>query len=355
MNNLFDYATSELSQDAVICWCLNWLNEPEAELYPLAVDLLKKMGEGTVEKGQALRTIRQFYKTDVLVCLAGTNRVILIEDKTDTSEHGEQLRRYREQLTQLSEEERRFCGIDENVELRTVYFKTGFFYDADRLVEADIKITGKEFLQCLAPYRGKSEILDAYLLFLERKLEQQTCAGDFLQEPERLNDSAIAQHTLMRMMFPETLWKPGSVLYEVYHGSSFGRPWTEMVIAEYTFPAQKDGYRIFWRIDRDREGTYLSLRFYDPYDKKDAMEKQTHIEAYRKHRAQIEKICTDRFESDSIWALENVRCGYTENYYEASLLTLHLEPVLQHWDTEHEAFLQGARTITEQFQKENQG
>ena len=354
MNNLFDYATSELSQDAVICWCLNWLNEPDAELYPLAVDLLQKMGEGTVEGGQTLRTIQQFYKTDILVCLTGKNRVILIEDKTDTSEHGEQIRRYREQLTRLSEEERRFCGIDENVEVRTVYFKTGFFYDADRRVEADIKITGKEFLQCLEPYRGKSEILDAYFGFMERKLEQQARAADFLQEPEQLNHSAIAQHTLMRLIFPETLWKQGSVLYEVYHGSSFGRPWTEMVIAEYAFPASNDGYRIFWRIDRDQEGTYLSLRFYDPYDKKNAMEKQTHLDAYRKHRAQIEKICTASFAADSVWAWENVRCGSTENYYEASLLTLHLEPILQHWDTEQTAFVQGARTITNQFQKENQ-
>ena len=100
MNNLFDYATSELSQDAVICWCLNWLNEPASNLYPLAVDLLKKMGEVTVESGQTLQTIQQFYKTDILICLTGKNRVILVEDKTDSSEHGEQIRRYRERMTQ---------------------------------------------------------------------------------------------------------------------------------------------------------------------------------------------------------------------------------------------------------------
>lgn len=353
MNNLFDYATSELSQDAVICWCLNWLNEPASNLYPLAVDLLKKMGEVTVESGQTLQTIQQFYKTDILICLTGKNRVILVEDKTDSSEHGEQIRRYRERMTQLSEEERRLCGIHENVELRTVYFKTGFLYDADRLVDADVTITGEAFLQCLTPYQGKSEILDAYLTFLERKLEQQEREKDFLQEPERLNNSAIAQHTLMRMIFPETLWKRGSVLYEVYHGSSFGRPWTEMVIAEYLFPTQKDGYRIFWRMDSDQDGTYLSLRFYDPYNKKDAAEKQTHVEAYRKHRAQIEAICTYEFEPDSMWAWENVRCGHTENYYEASLLTLHLEQVLKHWDTEREALIQGARALTEQFRRKN--
>ena len=54
-----------------------------------------------------------------------------------------------------------------------------------------------------------------------------------------------------------------------------------------------------------------------------------------------------------MWAWENVRCGHTENYYEASLLTLHLEQVLKHWNTEREALIQGARALTEQFRRKN--
>ena len=27
-NNIFNFATNELSQDAFICWCLNWINMP---------------------------------------------------------------------------------------------------------------------------------------------------------------------------------------------------------------------------------------------------------------------------------------------------------------------------------------
>ena len=26
-NNIFEYATGELSQDAFICWCANWFND----------------------------------------------------------------------------------------------------------------------------------------------------------------------------------------------------------------------------------------------------------------------------------------------------------------------------------------
>lgn len=38
-NNLFSFATSELSQDAFICWCLNWINYPNEELYPMAKEI----------------------------------------------------------------------------------------------------------------------------------------------------------------------------------------------------------------------------------------------------------------------------------------------------------------------------
>ena len=40
--NLFEYATSELSQDAFICWLLAWIEYPqEPHLYQCAKDLIK--------------------------------------------------------------------------------------------------------------------------------------------------------------------------------------------------------------------------------------------------------------------------------------------------------------------------
>ena len=46
MNNIFNFATSELSQDAFIAWALNWINEDKSlPLYEMAADLLKVMGE----------------------------------------------------------------------------------------------------------------------------------------------------------------------------------------------------------------------------------------------------------------------------------------------------------------------
>ena len=52
-NNLFDYATSELSQDAFICWLCNWVNfkdeelsQEERELKRLATRFIEKMMNG---------------------------------------------------------------------------------------------------------------------------------------------------------------------------------------------------------------------------------------------------------------------------------------------------------------------
>ena len=45
--NLFSFATSELSQDAFICWLLSWANpkisEPDKELHQCAIAFIKAL------------------------------------------------------------------------------------------------------------------------------------------------------------------------------------------------------------------------------------------------------------------------------------------------------------------------
>lgn len=56
MNNIFSFATGELSQDAFICWCLNWINEPDNltthRYRQLGLDLLAKLIDNLSEKNQ---------------------------------------------------------------------------------------------------------------------------------------------------------------------------------------------------------------------------------------------------------------------------------------------------------------
>ena len=121
-NNLFDFATSELSQDAFICWLCNWVNievekeSDEEKLKNLAIKFIEEMsGEklnerkvkierqyvmsGEDEKGKSRK-----YIIDILLGIKNkendgiVDKYIIIEDKTFTGVHGDQINKYREYL-----------------------------------------------------------------------------------------------------------------------------------------------------------------------------------------------------------------------------------------------------------------
>ena len=85
-NNLFSFATKELSQDAFLCWCLNWYNEPEAPLYSMAKDLMALFGETDLPDKLSLKIYQQWKKIDILLILPELNRVLIIEDKISSQE-----------------------------------------------------------------------------------------------------------------------------------------------------------------------------------------------------------------------------------------------------------------------------
>lgn len=68
-NNLFTFATSELSQDAFICWCLNWINYPNEILYPMAKDIFLNLLKEENLENEKIEILRQYKKIDVLVIL----------------------------------------------------------------------------------------------------------------------------------------------------------------------------------------------------------------------------------------------------------------------------------------------
>ena len=122
INNLFHYATSELSQDAFLCWLFSYAHadsKVDIALRDCAIAMIKHFAPNLREKDNAdivvIDILRQYKAIDVLIELK-EDYVILIENKTNTSEHDNQLTRYLEIARQEYTEK----------EIMPIYYKTGF-------------------------------------------------------------------------------------------------------------------------------------------------------------------------------------------------------------------------------------
>ena len=92
--NIFDYATSELSQDAFICYLLDFGKEKYKDIFPneYAIAHLFLEKSGLTQTEEILETKQQYHEIDVLVVTP--NFLLIVEDKTNTSEHSDQIIRY---------------------------------------------------------------------------------------------------------------------------------------------------------------------------------------------------------------------------------------------------------------------
>lgn len=133
-NNIFKFATKELSQDAFLCWCINWVNQTSnSVLYDLGADVLKTMLFNELYKNKLkelkndleranvhINIIRQFNITtydnkkenknrmDIVLTIKAKkeNYVVIIEDKIDSklniNKNGvNQLKRYKKAMEKL--------------------------------------------------------------------------------------------------------------------------------------------------------------------------------------------------------------------------------------------------------------
>ena len=168
--NLFNFATSELSQDAFICWLLSWA-EPEVkncdpELHAIGVKLIvalfgkKGLPDISADITQ-FKVERQVENIDILCFVATkeTKYVILIEDKTWTKNHSGQLKRYIEIVKKKGYEEAQIIPI---------YFKTGDQGNYKNVIDNHyFPFLRKDFLCILWAYKGQNSILLDYRAHLQ--------------------------------------------------------------------------------------------------------------------------------------------------------------------------------------------
>ena len=174
--NLFAYATKELSQDAMICWLIEWAataagNETDKALRDLGHGfveaLLNKHGVKLAGAIQRAEIYQQEYGIDVLVRIHDEDsaHVLLIEDKTHTSAHGNQLQRYRDLVTGGH------TSLGVVPEHWPVYLKTG---NQSLAEDAEIEKTGyrvfrrEDLLAVLNGYQGMHPIVTDFRDHIQR-------------------------------------------------------------------------------------------------------------------------------------------------------------------------------------------
>ena len=168
--NLFEYATSELSQDAFFCWLLKWADPAcrsfSQALHEAGMDLVRIL---SAEKNLILQQVnsveveKQIGHIDVLCTInvhEDTRTAILIEDKRGTQEHSKQLQRYKELL----------CGGFPEDRIVPVYVQTGDQSDYSRVRSQGYSVVSRpcllNVLEKRVDARRESDILDGFLRHL---------------------------------------------------------------------------------------------------------------------------------------------------------------------------------------------
>ncbi len=133
MPNIFEFATSELSQDAFFCWLLSWSKEEYKTTNPALYERSRKFLDFIISPEidsenfivHKIGIKRQYKKTDFFVIL-NNNIVLLFEDKVNTKNHDNQL----ETSSKVINSE--FKDV-KNVQIIKIYLKTDFIWKEEEL------------------------------------------------------------------------------------------------------------------------------------------------------------------------------------------------------------------------------
>jgi hypothetical protein len=169
--NIFSIATSELSQDGFITWLLQWADpsarEFDTQLNTCAQDFLRQlMGKDYTASSYEIKKVnagRQWENIDVWAEV-NDEYLIIIEDKTFTGEHSNQLIVYR----QIAEE---YCIKKDFKPPICVYLKTGSepLSSLEKIESKGFKIFGRaDFMVLLNKYQSMgNEIFNDFKSHLE--------------------------------------------------------------------------------------------------------------------------------------------------------------------------------------------
>jgi hypothetical protein len=179
--NIFEIATKELSQDGFFTWLLQWADPDNgkynAELQHSAQDFVKVLLKDHVSPDYDIRKVeagRQLYNIDIYA-IVNDEWLIVIEDKTFTGEHSDQLRRYKETGKE-------WCTEHHGGEPVCIYLKTGS--EAQSSLE---KIKGEDGYRVV----DREELLD----FFQARPVENDIYRDFVERIDSIERAEKAFET----------------------------------------------------------------------------------------------------------------------------------------------------------------
>lgn len=199
--NIFKYAQTELSQDAMICWLLECYHSEDKTYRRIGLDFIKFILEDNtltlrddddveLEKESPHR---QYYHMDVYANIRVNKKVypIIFEDKTNTYLHGSQHERYvcmvkDWKTNEKWEDWRNGLFTEKDLEWKKtifVFFKTGYIFNWQRKELEQIsktlendddvlrQIELKDIEKFMQGQRDKDNLLSDYYEYLKEKLD----------------------------------------------------------------------------------------------------------------------------------------------------------------------------------------
>ena len=217
MKNIFDYATKELSQDAFLCWLFENYECDNEVVKRVALGLLGDFNDIEIADGEIsyLKTYRQLKKMDIVVRFVCNKQdyMTVIEDKTSSDVHDDQLQRYARRL------ERDDSLVEGNPKVSKVFYKTdednGTSID-DGWKEYYIDQICKLFEKYMSgAASSNSEILDGYYKHI---IEIQKKTSDVSSEPLMCWDYYNFRTYFKKVIIPNSNVDGCEIVYPGWYG-----------------------------------------------------------------------------------------------------------------------------------------
>ena len=206
-NKLFKFATKELSQDAFICWCINWFNYKESvkgdkdkeKLVKMSEEILNKILENTDINSshiKEVKIIRQFENIDITLVIttkSSKQYIVIIEDKVGANLSNHQRKDlYVSNLTKAlkdNKEKQDLLGVTEFNEknIVPVFWKTSVWSEEKEKLQKELTKNTKKEVVCING-NGTLEILKGYIKCSEIVEDFYICLQDYLRINNELQD-----------------------------------------------------------------------------------------------------------------------------------------------------------------------